>query len=89
MNTRTSPPNGRALVVLAILATAAVAGVSPGVARAAANNDPFGQHVSECSQTSLGKRASPPAVTCSHDDPAHVFANFGEMVQHMHEHHGG
>ena len=36
---------------------------------------------------SLGKRANPPEVTCSHDGHVHVFANFGEMVQHMREHH--
>ncbi len=88
MKTTTSPPNGRARVVLAILATAAVGAVSPGVVQAAQTDEPFGQHVSNCAQTSLGKRANPPEVTCSHDGHMHVFANFGEMVQHMHEHHG-
>ena len=47
------------------------------------------EHVSECAQTSLGKRANAPEVTCSHDGHTHVFASFGEMVQHMHEHPGG
>ena len=89
MKTTTSPPNGRARVVLAMLATAAVGAVSPGVVQAAQTDEPFGQHVSSCAQTSLGKRASPPEVTCSHDGHTHVFANFGEMVQHMYEHHGG
>ena len=89
MNTTTSLPNGRARVVLAILATAAVAAVAPAVVQAAQTDKPFGQHVSECAQTTLGKRANPPEVTCSHDGHIHVFANFGEMVQHMHEHHGG
>ncbi len=70
------------------LASAAVVAVSPGVVQAAETNEPFGRHVSECAQTSLGKRAAPPAVTCSHDGHVHVFANFGEMVQHM-KHHGG
>jgi hypothetical protein len=87
MNSTTSPPNVRARVVVAILAAAAVAAVSPGAA--AAQDEPFGQHVSECAQTSLGKRTNPPAVTCSHDGHLHTFANFGEMVQHMREHHGG
>lgn len=89
MKTTTSPLNGRARVVLAILATAAVAAVSPGVVQAAQTDEPFGQHVSECAKTSLGKRANPPEVTCMHDGQVHVFANFGEMVQHMREHHGG
>jgi len=89
MNSITSPPNVRARVVVAILASAAVAAVSPGVVQAAGPDEPFGQHVSECAQTSLGKRATPPAVTCSHDGQLHTFANFGEMVHHMREHHGG
>ena len=89
MNATTSSPSGRARVVLAILATAAVAAVAPGVVQAAQTDEPFGQHVSNCAQTSLGKRANPPEVTCSHDGHTHVFANFGEMVQHMREHHGG
>ena len=89
MKTTTCPPNGRARVVLAVLATAAVAAVAPGVVQAAQTDEPFGQHVSECAKTSLGKRANPPEVTCMHDGQVHVFANFGEMVQHMREHHGG
>lgn len=87
MNSTTTPTNGRARVVVAILASAAVAAVSPG-AQAAETGQPFGQHVSECAQTSLGKRANPPAITCSHDGQLHVFATFGEMVQHM-KHHAG
>jgi hypothetical protein len=89
MNSTTSPPTGRARVVLAILAMAAVAAVSPRVGQAAQTDEPFSQHVSNCAQTSLGKRANPPEVTCMHDGHVHVFANFGAMVQHMHEHHGG
>ena len=89
MNTTTSPPNGSARVVLAILGVAVVAAASPGVVQAAQTGEPFGRHVSECAQMSLGKRANPPEVTCSHDGHMHVFANFGEMVQHMREHHGG
>ena len=78
----------RSKYLVVTVASAAVAAVSPGVAQAAETGQPFGQHVSECAQTSLGKRATPPAVTCSHDGHVHVFANFGEMVQHM-KHHGG
>jgi len=89
MTTATSPPNGRARVVLAVLATAAVAAVAPGVVQAAQTDEPLGHHVSECAKTSLGKRANPPKVTCSHGGHTHFFANFSEMVQHMHEHHGG
>ena len=88
MNSPASPSNGRGRVV-AILAAATVAAASPGVARAAQIDEPFGQHVSECAKMSLGKRASPPLVTCSHDGHTHVFANFGEMVQQMRVHHGG
>ena len=89
MKTTTSSPSGRARVVLAILATAAVAAVAPGVVQAAQTDEPFGQHVSECAKTSLGKRANPPEVTCMHDRHVHVFANFGEMVQRMREQDGG
>ena len=89
MNSTMSPPNVRARFVVAILASAAAAAVSPGVVQAAESEQPFGQHVSECAQPSLGKRSNPPAVTCSHDGHTHVFANFGEMVHHMHAHHGG
>ena len=89
MKTTTSPPNGRAPVILVILAMAAVAAVAPGVGQAAPTDEPFGQHVSECAKTSLGKRANPPEVTCMHAGHMHDFANFGEMVQHMREHHGG
>ena len=79
----------RSTHLVVTLASAAVAAVAPGVAQAAETGQPFGQHVSECAQTSLGKRATSPAVTCSHDGHVHVFANFGEMVQYMREHHGG
>ncbi len=89
MNSTTSTSNVRARLVVAILASAAVAAVSPEATQAAEQDEPFGQHVSECAQTSLVKRTNPPAVTCSHDGHLHAFANFGEMVQHMHEHHGG
>jgi len=89
MNTTTSSANGRARIVLAILATAALAAVAPGVVQAAQTDEPFGQHVSECAKASLGKRANPPEVTCSHHRHTNDFANFGEMVQHMREHHGG
>ncbi len=73
----------RSRYLVVTLASAAVAAVSPGIAQAAETGAPFGQHVSECAQTSLGKRANPPAITCSHDGQVHVFATFGEMVQHM------
>ncbi len=89
MNSTKSPTNGRARVVAAILTTAAVAAVAPGAVQAAESDEPFGQHVSECAQANLGKRANPPAVTCSHDGQLHAFANFGAMVQHMREHHDG
>ena len=45
----------------------------------------FGQHVASCAQEILGQRPDPPQVTCTHDGHTHTFANFGEMVQHMHD----
>ena len=78
----------RSKYLVVTLASAAVAAVAPGVAQAAETGQTFGQHVSECAQMSLGKRANSPAITCSHDGQVHVFGNFGEMVQHM-KHHAG
>lgn len=89
MNSTTSPSNGRARVAIAVLAAAAVAAASSAVAQAAETNESFGQHVAKCAQMSLGKRASPPAVSCSHAGQGHDFATFGEMVRYMREHHGG
>ena len=78
----------RSTHLVVTLASAAVAAVAPGVAQAAETGQPFGQHVSECAQTSLGQRTNPPAVTCSHDGQVHVFANFCELVHHL-KHHAG
>ena len=78
----------RSNYLVVTLASAAVAAVSPGIAQASETGQPLGQHVSECAQTSLGQRANPPAITCSHDGQVHVFATFGEMVHHM-KHHAG
>jgi hypothetical protein len=70
------------------IAVAAVAAFAAGVSgNAFATEEPFGRHVSMCAQE-LGKRADAPAVTCTHDGITMTFANFGAMVQHMHEHHG-
>ena len=88
MNSTTSPPNNRARVVIAVLAAAAVAAASPAVVQAQ-TDESLGQHVAMCAQTSLGKRANSPAITCSHAGHGHEFATFGEMVQHMRGHHGG
>ena len=46
MNSTTSPTNGKARVIVAILASAAVAAASPGVVQAAETDEPFGRHVS-------------------------------------------
>ena len=83
-----SPISVRARVLGAVVASAAVAAAIPAVGQAAETGQPFGQHVSECAQMSLGERANPPAITCTHDGQVHTFANFGAMVQHMHAHHG-
>ena len=73
----------RALTVTAGALVALAFGAGP----AAAADGPFGAHVSQCAQEHLGKRADPPALTCTcmHDGVTHTFANFGEMVAHMRE----
>lgn len=81
MTSVTRPLNVRARVGIVVLASAAVAVGYPGISNAAASDELFGQHVSECAQANLGPRIAPPAVTCSHG-----FANFGSMVRHMREH---
>ena len=48
----------------------------------------FGQHVATCAQEHLGQREGAPSVTCTHDGVVMTFATFGEMVEHMREHHG-
>lgn len=92
MNSTTSPPKTRARVAVAVLAAAAVAAASPAIVQAQ-TDESFGQHVAKCAQTSLGKRANPPAGSCSHEGQGqgqgHDFATFGQMVQVMREHHGG
>ena len=71
-----------------ILAFAASTAFAAGLSGSALADDPFGQHVAMCAHTTLGQRENPPAVTCTHDRVTMTFANFGEMVQHMKEHHG-
>ena len=66
-----------ALVLGATLALAA------GSAGGALADNTFGQHVAACAHGSLGQRADPPSVTCTHDGMRMTFANFGEMVRHM------
>lgn len=68
-------------LIIALAAAALAAGFS-GSALADA---PFGEHVAMCAHTTLGQRANPPAVTCTHDGMTMTFANFGKMVQHMKE----
>ena len=66
------------------IALTAVALVGAGAASgAAAADQPFGSHVAECAQMSLGQRADAPQVTCTHDGMTMTFPNFGAMVQHM------
>jgi hypothetical protein len=70
-----------AMVVAAV--GAAVAGPT-GSASAAADSAATGQHVAMCARDHLGKRANPPAVTCTMPDGSTMtFRNFGAMVQHM------
>jgi hypothetical protein len=64
------------------IALSGVALVGAGAASsAAAAEQPFGAHVADCAQMSLGQRPDAPQVTCSHDGM--TFPNFGAMVQHM------
>lgn len=71
---------------------AACAGLAAGLpgAALAAGDDPavLGQHIASCAQINLPPGENPPAITCEHDGHVHTFANFGEMVLHMLEHHG-
>lgn len=72
----------RRLTIVAA-ASALLAGVAATNALAA---DPFGEHVAMCAQD-LGRRADPPAVTCTHGDMTMTFGTFGAMVEHMREMH--
>lgn len=66
------------------IATTAAALVGAGATSSAlAAGEPFGQHVSDCAQISLGQRAGAPEVTCTHDGMTMTFPTFGAMVQHM------
>ena len=66
-----------------IVAIAVSASLAAGFSGSALGDNSFGQHVAMCSHTTLGQRANPPSVTCTHDGTTMTFANFGEMVQHM------
>ena len=66
-----------------ILAIAASAALAAGFSGSALADNSFGQHVAMCAHTTLGQRDNPPAVSCTHDGRTTIFANFGEMVQHM------
>lgn len=65
------------VTTLALLAALAFPG------GAAAAEQPFGRHVSECARMHL-PAAQPPVVACD----GHTFATFGEVVTHMRDHHG-
>lgn len=72
-------PIRRVLLVLTAVGALGASFSTP----ASAAGPPFGAHVSDCAQMSLGQRAGAPAVTCTHDGTTMTFANFGQMVQHM------
>ncbi len=67
-----------------VAGAALAAGSASGALAAPSDSADFGQHVAACAKEHLGKRASPPAVTCTHDGS---FENFGAMVQHIKEMH--
>ena len=70
------------VVVVAAVAMLAMPGAALG------DQEPFGQHVSQCAQMALPP-ADPPTIVCEHHGEVHTFANFGEMVLfHLQEHHG-
>ena len=52
---------------------------------AAADEQPFGEHVSQCAQ--MLPSGNPPSIVCMHEGHTHTFATFGAMVRHMLEHH--
>jgi hypothetical protein len=66
----------------ALLLTIAAIGAAGGT-NAYAAGELFGQHVAACAQMSLGERADPSAVTCTHDGTSVTFPTFGAMVAHM------
>jgi hypothetical protein len=67
-----------------ILAIATSAAIGAGLSGSALADNSFGTQVATCAHTTLAQRANPPSVTCTHDGMTMTFANFGEMVQHMH-----
>ena len=72
--------------VLGAIAVSAALGATATTAAAEANQPPLGAHVSECARDALGKRPSPPSVSCRHDGVVDAFADFGAMVAHLREH---
>jgi len=72
---------------MAAIAAVAVAGVFGANALADEHPSTFGRHVAMCAHASLGQRAAPPAVTCTHEGMTMTFATFGEMVLHMKDEH--
>lgn len=72
-----------------LVATGAfAAGLAGGAAASPNPAADVGQHLATCAREHLGQRADSPSVTCTHDGMEMTFATFGEMVQHMLEHHG-
>jgi hypothetical protein len=65
--------------------TAAAALMAPSAA--VAENEPIGEHVSQCAQIALPP-ADGSAIVCEHEGHTHTFGTFGEMVRHLLEHHG-
>lgn len=70
---------------LIIVVTAAAALVVP--AAALAEEEPLGDHISQCAKIALPPTDAP-SIACEHDGHVHTFATFGEMVLHLLEHHG-
>ena len=68
---------------LGALTIAMIALVTP--TAAAADERPFGEHVSQCAQ--MLPSGNPPSIVCTHDGHTHTFVTFGGMVLHMLEHH--
>ncbi len=75
------------LTAALVVSVALAAGSAAGALAAPSDSAAFGQHVASCAKEHLGKRANPPAVTCTHDETTMSFENFGAMVQHIKEMH--
>lgn len=67
---------------MVLIAIASAVGADAASSAVAAER-PFGAHIADWAQMSLGQRPDAPQVTRRHDGTTMTFPNFGAMVQHM------